>query len=230
MFGKNNFCEGPIYTALEYIFWFCIINIYFIICNIPFVITFYCKEISYNNLNYFIISLIPFGPAIVALYASMGKIIRDKTIKPTFYYFQSYKNNFKTSIKLWIGILLIYYILIFDINFALNINKYGYLFPLLIIMLVLFINFSTILLVIFSRFEFKFNHLVKLAFYYTVKKPFLIISNTLALLLMVFVVFKAFAAIIFFFFSLIAYWITYNCKKMLNEIETEIIDQGDRAN
>src|ERR1035437_608174 len=102
--SKREFGEGPIYTITNYIFWFFLGNLYFLLLNIP--LLFILIVLLSNGTNslpegfttIIVLCCIPIGPAATALLSVMGKLIREKDINITKDFFKAYKTNFFQSL------------------------------------------------------------------------------------------------------------------------------------
>lgn len=216
--------ENIIFTAFNYIAWFVLANLYFLAANILFIgysIIFGIDMSSNISLLYFI-SLIPMGPALTALCASMGKIIREKDINITRYYIKSYKINFKQSLQLWcaeLGILFISYI---NLNLA---AKGGILssFTILFIVICVFaVAVGTIAFPIISRFDFKIIDVIKIAFIYSIKKINVTVINMIILAIGFFLIYILPVTVFLCLSSLICFVIMSNTKVIISEIEKEL--------
>lgn len=168
----RDFYDKPFFSIPAYIYNLFLAGFYFILCNIL-LLAFYTATLinpdAFNILLLFI-SLLPFGPALGALYSTMGELYREKTISVTSYYFSSYKNNFKDNMKLWIVQLSILLLLVVDFQlFYFNMPQFGlHIVVLLLAIFVLVIGLYAF--PINSRFKLKLKDLVILSFYYSIKR------------------------------------------------------------
>lgn len=216
--------ESLIFTAFNYIAWFVLSNLYFMISNVLFVgyiITFGIDIISNVSILFFV-SLIPMGPALTALCASMGKIIREKDINITRYYIKSYKINFKQSLQLWcaeLGILFISYI---NLSIAANGGILSNFRILFIIVCVFAVAVGTITFPVISRFDFKTIDVIKIAFLYSIKKIHVTIINMLILVIGFFLIYILPVTVFLCLSSLICFVIMFNNKGILSEIEKQL--------
>jgi len=216
--------ENIIFTAFNYIAWFVLANLYFLAANILFIgynITFGIDMSSNISLLYFI-SLIPMGPALTALCASMGKIVREKDINITKYYIKSYKINFKQSLQLWcaeLGILFISYI---NLNLAAKGGILSSFTILFIVVCVFAVAVGTIAFPIISRFEFKIIDVIKIAFIYSIKKINVTFINMIILAIGFFLIYILPVTVFLCLSSLICFVIMFNTKVIINEIEKEL--------
>ena len=209
---KKEFGEGPIYTITNYILWFLMGNIYFLLLNIP--LLYLLLVLVSNGQNalpqgfavVFSLCCIPMGPAATALFSVMGKLIREKDVNITKDFFKAYKTNFLQSLFFWTLGILIIIILTYDVRILISYN-----YPrILVFILYVFIAFVFILgLYIFpiiSRFYLKSKDVLKFASYYAIKKIHITILNLFSFVIVGFVFFKISSFIALFISSIILAW------------------------
>lgn len=216
--------ENIIFTVFNYIAWFVLANLYFLASNIFFVgyNIIFGIDMSSNISLLFFISLIPMGPALAALCASIGKIIREKDINITRYYIKSYKINFKQSLQLWCTELVILFVSYINLNLA---AKGGILssFTILFILVCVFaVALGTIAFPIISRFDFKTIDVIKIAFIYAIKKIHVTVINMIILIIGFFLIYILPVAVFLCLSSLICFVIMFNNKGIISEIEKEL--------
>lgn len=223
MSKKKEFGEGPIYTAGNYIWWFFLGNFYFLLLNIPLIITLIALNFDPSGAAILLfLSCIPVGPAAAALLSVMGKLVRTKDTNLTRDFFKAYKTNFFQSLTLWIieeGLLFISY---YDIRFfAINTKMFmfKYFFYILII-----IVFTTGLYVfpIISRFYIKSINIVKLSIYYSVRKINITFLNLCIFIIAGYLFIKVIPVIILFSISILFYIVMYLENDILKEIEDKL--------
>lgn len=225
MAKKREFGEGPFHLITNLIFWFVLSNIYFIICILPFAIYVILTLMTEDPLQSFkettlilyVLSLFV-GPALAALYSTMGKFIREQDLEPTKDYFKYYKMNFKQSFIVW-GIqmtanFLMYINMIFYDQFSFG----TYIKPVIIIMLVLINFLSLVSLPILSRFYFKLKDLYKCSFYYGIKKIYAIVGNVV-IFFVLYIILAYISQLLLFVFSIFAYFVMLVYTPMLKDIE-----------
>jgi uncharacterized membrane protein YesL len=227
---KKNFGDGLYITASNYIIAFFLNTIYFFVCNLPLIIFYiipYKFQITPES-KYILIPLLIFtGPALTALYGSMGNIIRYGDIKFFYDFFISYKKGFKQSILVWIIDMFLVIIFSIDINYFSK-HAFGYIFVVTfwvcigVIMLGAFYMFPII-----SRFQLKLKDVIKLSVYYGVTK----FKTTLIMLLMVVAGFFLFGVSAVFtvpFFPSVFCFLTMKLlKPVFKEIEEKIVEKAD---
>lgn len=224
MARKKEFGEGPIYSLFNYIMWTFASNIYFMLCNILLVIYFmiFANDIR-NTYGLLYIALLPMAPALTALYATVGKIIREKDISVTSYFFKSYKSNFKQAFILGFIECTAILVSIADIKYFSTI-KYGkYLTSLFIILIVVIFCIGLYAFPLLSRFYLKTTDIIKIAFVYSIKKIHITIFNLSSIIFAAFIFYRIPAIGMFFIFSGICYLIMFYEMKILNELESQIV-------
>jgi uncharacterized membrane protein YesL len=222
MMRRNQFGEGIIFTICNYIWWFLLGNLYFGLTNILFIFAWFGTSAegvsSFNIIN--IIALIPTGPALVALFSVMGKLLREKDVDMTRDFFTAYRKNFFEALFHWTIFLIISSIIYFDIVCT----KF---MPLKIIFIIVaFLLFSMILYVlpIISRFYFKKIDAIKISFYYCLKKIHITLFNWAYLIVLAYTSLKTGNIILVLsFWSIFCYLIMLNEKTILTEIEEKYL-------
>jgi len=116
---KKEFYDRPLHITSNYITEFFFSSINLAICNILLILFLIFTVISPNNFNLFIlfICLIPLGPSLGALYSTIGKIVREKDIYFSSFFWSSYKRNFVSYLKLWLIELITITILFIDFQY-----------------------------------------------------------------------------------------------------------------
>ncbi len=225
MAKKREFGEGPIYLITNYIFWFVLCNLYFIVCTLPFVIyvvlTFMLKD-PYGTfkdtwLILFLLSLLV-GPALAASYSTMGKLIREKDLNVTKDYFKYYKMNFKQSFIVWAVQMTVNCLLYVNMSFYSQFEIGTYIKPVILTIGIIINVLLIVALPILSRFYFNFKDLLKCAFYYGIKK-FYVTMGTIVIFIIAFIIISYIPQLILFVFSMISYSVMVIFKPVLNEIE-----------
>lgn len=216
--------ENIIFTAFNLVAWFVLANLYFLASNILFMgyNIIFGIDVGSNISILLFISLIPMGPALTALCASMGKIIREKDINITRYYIKSYKMNFKQSLQLWCAELTILYISYINLNLAANGGILSDFTILFIIICAFTVALGTIAFPIISRFDFKTIDVIKIAFVYSIKKIQVIVINMIVLLIGFFLIYALPVTVFLCLSSLICFAIMLNNKGIVREIEKEL--------
>ena len=219
----KEFYDKPIYSITNYIIGFCLSSIYLAICNILLILFFILTAISPNNFSLFLlfICLIPLGPSLGALYSTIGKIIRESDIYFSSVFWNSYKKNFLSNLRLWLIELIIITIFFVDFKyFYVNMPQAG----IHIIFALLIVISSVVGLYAFSinsRFELKLKDLLILSLYFMVKKfPTTILK--IAVFVIGYYLLKS-VSIIFLIFvpSIICTIFTYYDKNIFLEIENK---------
>jgi uncharacterized membrane protein YesL len=169
---KKEFYDKQLYTISNYIFGFIQSSLYFAVCNILLILFFIFTTIVPNQFNLFLlfICLIPLGPSLGALYSTIGKIICENDIYFSSHFWNFYKDNFVSYLKLWLAQLIIITVLFIDFQyFYLNVPEKGIhiIFAILIIITLLINLYS---FPINSKFELRFKDLLILSIHYMIKK------------------------------------------------------------
>ena len=226
---KKEFYDKPLHITSNYITEFIINSIDLAICNILLILFLIFTVISPNNFNLFIlfICLIPLGPSLGALYSTIGKIVREKDIYFSSYYWTCYKNNFLSYLKLWLVELIILAILFIDFKyFYVHMPEKG--------IHIVFVGLIAISLIIGlysfainSRFEIKLKDLFILSMYYMIKKfPITIIK--VAVIIVTYYIAKNISIAFWIFIpSIICFIFFYYDKRIFEELETKFLSDQD---
>ena len=226
--SKREFGEGPIYTITNYIFWFFLGNLYFLLLNIP--LLFILMVLLSNGTNTLptgfttivVICCIPIGPAATALLSVMGKLIREKDINITKDFFKAYKTNFFQSLFFWALEIIIICILFIDIRFFIYSNYPRILTIFVFITMAFIFLMSLYVFPLISRFYLSTKDIFKTAAYYTIRKFHITILNLASFLVVGFIFFKVSTFVLVFISSIICYLLMFYQQKILLEIEEKI--------
>ncbi len=120
-------------------------------------------ELTLDNILLFYLALLPAGPAFAALFASMGKLVREKEISPTKDFWTYYKKNFMIGTKYWLLKWTILVILLLDLRYTgFNIQV---LTPIIFILIIVALLILLYAFPILTRFEVKIKNLWLVAIY-----------------------------------------------------------------
>ncbi|MEH7093727.1 YesL family protein [Neobacillus vireti] len=176
------------YAAIfNYGYWFLMLNLYFAIANIPFILALSTLQFIPSNMIYYFITLIPMGPALAALMASLNKIVVEKDISVTKDFWKFFKGGFPASILLWTITLALLFILTIDIAVFMDKSLFAIVSPLFIILSLLLLNMVICGLVIMTKTNHKLKSLFILSFYYSIKKFYITILNTVLACFFIFI-------------------------------------------
>ncbi|MBZ9685958.1 DUF624 domain-containing protein [Clostridium estertheticum] len=225
---KSEFGEGPFYTITNYIFWFFLGNLYFLLMNIPLV--FILLTVLSNGTNPLpeglsviaFICCIPIGPAATALFSVMGKLVREKDINITNDFFKAYKANFIQSLFLWTLEMVLIIILFIDTRFFISQNFPPILTIIMYVFIVFIFMMGLYILPILSRFYMKSSNIIKLSSYYAFRKINVTFLNLASFLVVGFIFFKVTTFILVFISSIVCFLIMYYEQKILLEIEEKL--------
>lgn len=221
MSGRREFGQGILFTFTNYIYWFILTNIYFVFCNIIFLVAFITLEPVFSNTVLIFIALIPTGPAITALWHVMDKLVRAKEISPTKDFFYGYKLNFKDTLKVWLPMLGAIFILVIDLQYFQleNTGTNQVLAIVFLIMLFFLIYFLFYVLPITAKFNFRVRDVYKLSFYYSFKKIKKSTGNMGMIFITIFLTYITTSFLILFIASILCYLLTSNSREVIDDIE-----------
>lgn len=173
-----------ILTLFNYIFWFFMLNIFFIVLNIPVILFF--MFIGLRNvttyLPLFLISLIPFGASFTTLLYCMRKLIKYKDISLIEDFKKGLKYNFKQSTIMWSLELLLIFLLSFNLRFFSTTYYSLILSSLFIGFLIITLLTTTYIFVLISRFSMNSMEILRASVILTFTKPLISVGNVLIFL------------------------------------------------
>ena len=229
--GKE-FGQGILSVITNHIYWLGLINIYFVLCNIVFLFFFITLIPSFSNTVVYFLALVPTGPAITALFSTLNKLVREKEISPTKDFFTSYKMNFIETLKIWLPLLLVVFILVVDLQYLnQNPSTMNQVFAgIILIVLLLIGSLSVYLFSITANFKFRIRDIYRLSVYYSFYKIKATTGNIGIVIVTLFLINVTSDFILLFLASLICYTMVLNNHSVtedirLNFIKTENADE-----
>lgn len=223
MSDYSDFEEKRMNKVFNYLHWFFLSSIYFILCNILNTLSIHLLELKIDNLLIFFISMILTGPALVALCSFMNKVIYFNYVDTTRDFFKGYTENFLDSLKLWMILLITATILIFDLNLCLISGKFLFLVIPMILMLIFDITLISYSLPIMSKYKIKTFDTIKLSLYLTVKNPLTTIINFFIIIFSIYMVIYYKWFITLFIASISCFLIIKNMKYSFLFIENKYL-------
>lgn len=218
---NNLFNFEKIFDAFNYVFWFFLLNLFFMLFNIPLILFIIFIGIS-NVFNYFplfLICLLPTMPAFTVLLYCMNKIIENKDLNIIKDFVNGLKLNFKQGFLIWFFEIIILLILYFNIRFFSTI-KYN------LVLVCLFYAISTILIavtpfifILISKFKMKSIDILRTSFILCFTRPILTITNLL-LFIVILILFEITpGTTVLFISSLLSFSLMFINRSLLNELE-----------
>ncbi|MDE1548929.1 YesL family protein [Jeotgalibaca caeni] len=179
MSEKPDFEKRKMFVWSNYVYWLMVTNVQFLIAIIPTLLLFIFVTPAIENLILYVLLLLPVGPALGALIASMIQILEKKDLTPMKDFWRYYRNNWWDSFRLWglfVGVeaILIVDILFNNELFGIQTSFFSFFF-LLLFFLVALVLIPTFLISI--KFKFTFKDLLKLGMFYTLTRIKLTIGN-----------------------------------------------------
>lgn len=227
---NKEFYDKPLHTISNYITGLFLSSIYFAICNILLILFFIFTAITNEKINLMILfsSLIPLGPSLGALYSTISKIIREKDIYFSSYFWSYYKNNFVSYLKIWLVELITITTLFIDFKyFYINMPQKG-IHIIFVLLIILSAIIGLYAFSINSRFEIKLKDLLIISLYYMVKK-FPITILKIGFIVLAYYLFLHISMIcIIFMPCIICVIFYYHDKSILKELEHKFIDSDSK--
>jgi len=208
----KSFINNNVYaTVFNVIYYFFMMNIYFGITNILFLIVVGTVPFDSEYIFIYAFSLIPTGPSFAALLSCLNKYHKEKELNITRDFFTSYRYFLKKTITVWLMSLIILTNII-----------YGYLFLLktqyvVVFTPVIFLSFYIVLTTTINYFTFlvknadsAINELLIISFFFTFKKFYIGILNIFIILSLFFTIILTTLSTIFFLSSILMYLLYLN--------------------
>ena len=224
---REIFNLDKILDVFNYIFWFLLLNIFFMILNIPLVSFFVFIGISntFSCFPLFLICLIPVGPALTALLYCMGKLIRNKDLNIIKDFIKGLKLNFKQSAFLWCCELITVFMLYSNMKFF-STAKYSLVLTCLFASLtILTLLITPYIYILISRFSMKNMDIIRSSLILVFTRPILTLSNTLIFIALLVLFEITPSTIILFISSIFAFSLSFTNKSLLLELETSYSKQ-----
>ncbi|WP_299090501.1 DUF624 domain-containing protein [uncultured Metabacillus sp.] len=225
---RKEFGQGILFIATNYIYWLLVTNLYFILTNSLFIFFFMTLKPSFSNIIVYFLALIPTGPALAALCYSMEKLVRTKELSPTRDFFYGYRKNIKDTFSVWLPILIVYFILLVDLQYLRqSASETSQILSIVIFILTIVWTMLCLnILIINSRYKFRVRDVFKLSVYYSFMKFKQTIGNLLILFIVAFLTVMTTDFFIVFTASIIAFLMMLNMKEMLEDIERNFLKKG----
>ena len=221
---KEIFNLEKLFSLFDYVFWFFLLNLFFMLLNLPLIL--FMLSIGINNIStyfpLFLLCLVPFVPSLTVLIYCMGKLIRDKDLNLFRDFFHGLKINFKQSILLWCGELITILILYSNIRFFSNF-KNGIILNCIFVALLLGLFFITpYIYILVSRFSMKSFDIIKSSLILAFTRPLLTLTNTLIIIIPLILFQISPGTTILFISSVLAFLLSFSNKSLLEELELSI--------
>ncbi|MGL5635151.1 MAG: DUF624 domain-containing protein [Sarcina sp.] len=212
-----------ILTFFNYVFWFLTLNILFLVVNTPLILFFLFVGIS-NMTTYlplFLVATIPFAASFTTMLYCMHKLIKTREVSPIKDFFTSFKSNLKNSTIIWIGELLIIFILSTNIKFFAAVGGNVVINGFFILVLFILLLVTPHIFMLTSKFSMNIISTLKSAVILTITRPIITIANILCLIVTL-MMFELNPGTTFLFIgSISAFLIAFANKTLVKELENK---------
>ena len=210
-----------ILDVFNVIFWFFLLNLLFIIFNIPLILFFTSIGIS-NLFHYFplfLLCLLPVMPAFTVLLYCMNKLMLNKGLSIMKDFISGVRSNFPQAFLIWFAELVIFLMLYTNIKFF-STSSYGLILVMLFASITLILSAVTpFVFMLISRFKMSHFEIIKTSFILCFTKPILTITNLLLLVVSLILFEIAPGITILFISSLLAFALTFVNRTLFHELE-----------
>lgn len=212
--NHNDLGNNRLYKISQNVSWFFISTLWFNIHFVPLFFFFFFLEATLANIVWYLIGIIPLGPAISALIGSTLKVIEEDDFSEPgkdFRYF--YKINFTDSFKVWLPYLFLTYIFSVNINYYINLasNELGLLAYFFVLLIVIMTLLLIPVFIIQTKFSFRYRDLLRLGLYYFFTKIKITFGNLFIIFIVVFILMAISEWLLFLMPAVLSYiWLLYN--------------------
>ncbi len=218
----NNFFNfEKIFDAFNYVFWFFLLNLFFMLFNIPLILFFIFIGIS-NLFTYFplfLICLLPTMPTFTVLLYCMNKIVFNKDLNVIKDFVNGIKLNFKQSFLIWSAEIIVLLILYFNMRFF-SLVKYNiFLICLFSTVIIILFGITPFIFMLISRFKMKTIDIIRTSFILCFTRPILAIVNLLLFVFSLILFEITPGTIILFISSLVSFALIFINKALIQELE-----------
>lgn len=215
----NLLSEKPLFVIINYFYTFFIINLYFILSNIIFFSVTFFMTTTFDSLGLVLLSLIPMGPALGAVFYTMGNFRREKEISPLKDFVKGYKQNFKISLCYWLFQLLLFFILFNNYYYITRTGNFSVFIWLTICLILFVLGLNLYAFPILVRFEISLKNLLIISCLYFFKHWKLTSLNLTTFLSFVIIYFQFPLATFLFFASILPYLVMFNLRRLFEDME-----------
>lgn len=219
LFINHMFNLENINNFFYYVFYFLMLNLFFMLCNIPLIFFMLFVGISkiFTYLPLFLVACIPLAPSFSVLLYCTGKIVRNTDLGVFRDIGKGVKLNVVQSFIMGLFHLFFTFILYINLSFFSKINLI--VFCLFACIALVFLLITPYIYILMSRFSMKTLSILRVALILIFKKPFITITNIFVF---------AFALILFeispgttvvFISSIIAFLLSSLTKKIMDDLE-----------
>jgi len=209
-------------SFFNYVYYFFILNLLFLLSNSPFLGFYFLLGISSIDelLPLFLLCLLPLAPSLCALFYCMNKLIINKDIYPCREYITGYKSNFKQSIVIGFMQLICVFIICISMRVLASIPQLTIFSFILLVELALIILMTPFLYLFASRYTMKSIAIIKVSIITVFGKPLYALGNVIVFLFML-MLFEIIAGTTFLFIGVVySFLIVLSNKKLFCILES----------
>ena len=218
---QDIFDLDKIFDTFNYIFWFFMLNVFFLLLNIPIILFFIFIGLSkmFDYFTLFLLCLIPSAPSFTAILYCMRKLIFTGDLNLFSDFKKGIKLNFISALKIWIPELIIILILFSNIKFFTVFYKNIILVCIFSALLILVFSITPYLYILVSRFSMNSFDILKTSFTLTFTRPIITITNILLFIISIIIFELSPATMSLFIISILAFSIIFFNKYLIKELE-----------
>ena len=226
--SNRNIINSQLYKILRYGYFFLVSNLLFLIANSLFLFVFIMIPPQLESLVFYLVALLPMGPALTALFFSMGVLVRTGDLAPVKDFIRSYRDNFIVSMKYWLLQLLLRAIMLVDAVYFFN-QDFKIIAAVFLLLFVLINLFSLIGFPLLVTFEITVRNVYRATVVIIWRYPVKQLINLLTLIAFV-IIFWAFPSELFLFlFSLMAFYVMRQDQEIFKELASQFSETASEG-
>lgn len=168
-----------IISFCNYIFYFLVLNILFLLSNLPFLFFYFSVGLEETGqyLPFFLLCILPAAPAFCALIHSVMKLFEYKDIQPVREYKRGYKKNARQACVIGFIQLAVVFVLATNIRFFKHTPQLSAFAVIFMILLAIVIVMTPFLYLLVVRYDMSNMQILKAALTIAIGKPIFTLGN-----------------------------------------------------
>jgi hypothetical protein len=219
---RRQFGDGPLSRATALVYTLLVVEFLFVVAVLPGLVPLFLLDRDASNAPLAALCALPLGPALSAAVYALHRRSRDiADLKPAAAFWRGYRMNIKGVLKIWVPWLV--WMAVVGVNLA-NFSVTdlpGWWAALLLLIAVTATLWVANALVITSLFVFRTVDIVRLAAYFLVRRPGVILGNAGLLVIAAGVTYLATEAALALVGSILAAMLLQTCRPMIAEIRED---------
>lgn len=229
---NKNIINSQFYKILRYGYFLLVSNLLFLLANLLFLFVFISFPPRLEHAIIYLVALLPMGPALTALFFSMGLLVRTGDLAPVKDFVRAYRTNFWLSMKYWLLQLVLSAIMLIDAVYFYQ-RDWLILAAVFLVLFLLVCLFSLIGFPLLATFDIQLKSIYQATVVVIWQYPVKQLVNLLTIVALV-ITFWAFPSELFLFlFSLIAFYVMRHNQSVFEDLAEQFTQpalEGDPTN